>query len=117
MQLSIRHASACSSESHAVESATENMSGGGAAGSVAEAQPMASAKTMQDALQSPNFRQLATQLDSLTTHTGAKYGVLLLIKFLSKFSPMQLSLGTLITYYMVWPNLKPKLRELLKKSA
>ena len=59
------------SESHAVESATENMSGGGTAGSIAEAQPMASAKTMQDALQSPNFRQLATQLDSLTTHTGA----------------------------------------------
>jgi len=41
--------------------------------------------------------------------------VLLLIKFLSKFSPMQISLGTLIAYYMVWPNLKPKLRELLKK--
>ena len=28
---------------------------------------------------------------------------------------MQLSLGTLIAYYMVWPNLKPKLREILKK--
>ncbi len=44
-----------------------------------------------------------------------KYGVLLLIKFLSKFSPMQISLGTLIAYYMLWPNLKPKLREILKK--
>ena len=61
------------SESHAVESATENMSGGGAAGSgsVAEAQPMASAKTMQDALQSPNFRKLATALEAITTHTSA----------------------------------------------
>jgi len=46
-----------------------------------------------------------------------KYGILLLIKFLSKFSPMQLSLGTLIAYYMVWPNLKPKLREILKKVS
>jgi len=34
---------------------------------------------------------------------------------LIKFSPMQLSLGTLIAYYMLWPNLKPKLREILKK--
>ena len=59
------------SESHAVESATENMSGSGAAGGVAEAQPMASAKTMQDALQSPNFRLLATSLEAFTTHTGA----------------------------------------------
>jgi hypothetical protein len=43
------------SESHAVESATENMSGSSAAGSGSEAQPMASAKTMQDALQSPQL--------------------------------------------------------------
>jgi hypothetical protein len=50
-----------------------------------------------------------------TTLLRTKYGILLLIKFLSKFSPMQLSLGTLIAYYMLWPNLKPKLREILKK--
>ena len=50
-----------------------------------------------------------------TTLLRIKYGILLLIKFLSRYSPMQLSFGTLIAYYMVWPNLKPKLREILKK--
>jgi len=41
-----------------------------------------------------------------TTLLKTKYGILLLIKFLSKFSPMQLSLGTLIaSVALILPSL------------
>ena len=54
-------------ESYAVVSATANLSCSTAAGGASEAQPMASAKTMQDALQHASFRELTTTLDGLTT--------------------------------------------------
>ena len=60
------------SESHAIVSATVGMSSGAASSGAAETHPMASAKTMQDALQHANFRELATTLEGLSTDTSAE---------------------------------------------
>lgn len=60
------------SESHAIVSATVGMSSGTASSGAAETHPMASAKTMQDALQHANFRELATTLEGLSTDTSAE---------------------------------------------